>query len=239
MSRSAKVNQVILIVLDDIRSSHLFELINQGKLPNMADLAGKGISSQDCITSFPSVTYPCYPNIITGAYSGYYPKNGSGIPAYHWVARTDPHAEGKKLPFIRNYDERNHLWKIGKDLGSNCKTIFEQAGEGNFFSALNLIFRGSYFEAPLEYRAELIFKTAQEVYTNPKKYFDSKEVPKILVIYIPQTDDLMHNKGFDHADYINEIIKCDKCIGDLTRDLEDLGYYKDTAICIVSDHGNY
>ncbi|TFG29757.1 MAG: hypothetical protein EU532_02620 [Promethearchaeota archaeon] len=49
----------------------------------------------------------------------------------------------------------------------------------------------------------------------------------------------MHNKGFDHADYINEIIKCDKCIGDLTRDLEDLGYYKDTAICIVSDHGNY
>ncbi len=233
------VNQVILIIIDDVRASHLFDLVNQGKAPNIANLVNNGISCQNCITTFPSVTFPCYPNIITGAYSGYYPIEGSGIPGYHWVARTDPPSEGKKLPFIRNYDERNHLWKIGKDLSPNCKTIFEQAGEGNFFSALNLIFRGSYFEAPLEYKPELIFKTAEKVYKNPAKYFDSKEVPKIIVIYIPQTDALMHNRGFDHPEYINELLRCDKYIGSLIELIKNLGYYDDTAICIISDHGNY
>ncbi len=239
MSRNSKVNQVILIILDDVRASHLFDLINQGKLPNISELAGKGVSSQNCITSFPSVTFPCYPNIITGCYSGYYPIEGSGIPSYHWVARTDPPSERKKLPFIRNYDERSHLWKIGKDLSPNCKTIFEQAGEGNFLSSLNIIFRGSYFEAPLEYNAELIFKTAEEGYKNPARYFDSKEVPKILAIYIPQTDELMHNKGFDHPQYINEILRCDNYIGSLMVLLKNLGYYDETAICLISDHGNY
>jgi len=239
MSRNAKVNQVILVIIDDVRASHFFKLMHDGKLPNISLIAEKGIFSKNCITSFPSVTYPCYPNILTGAYSGYFPIEGSGIPAYHWIARTDPPSEGKKLPFIRNYDVRNHLWKIGSDLSPNCKTIFEQAGEGNFFSALNLIFRGSRFDAPKEYNAKMIFKTAEEVYRNPSKFFDSKEIPKILAIYIPQTDDLMHNKGFDHPDYINELLRCDKYIGSLTTLLKKLGYDDDTAICIISDHGNY
>lgn len=108
MSRNAKVNQVILIILDDVRASHLFDLINQGKLPNMAELAGKGVSSQNCITSYPSITFPCYPNIITGCYSGYYPIEGSGIPSYHWVARTDPPSETKKL-LRKNKEKSNYI----------------------------------------------------------------------------------------------------------------------------------
>ena len=64
MSRSAKVKQIILIIIDDVRASHLFDLMNQEKLPNIANLAGNGILSQNCITSFPSVTFPCYPNIL-------------------------------------------------------------------------------------------------------------------------------------------------------------------------------
>jgi hypothetical protein len=239
MSRNAKVNQVILIMIDDVRASHLFEWMSQDRFPNMSILAENGISCQNCVTSFPSVTFPCYPNIITGAYSGYYTLEGSGIPSYHWVARTDPPKEGKRLPFIRNYDERSHIWKLINDLGPNCKTIFEQAGQGNYLSAVNVIFRGSYFTAPLEFKTEMIFKTAEDAYINPKKFFSTKEIPRISVIYIPATDELLHNKGFDHPDYINEISKCDNCIGSLIELLKKLGYYDETAICIVSDHGNY
>jgi len=239
MSRSGKINQVILIMLDDIRASHLFNLIAEGKLPNLAKLAEKGVSCNNCITSFPSVTFPSYPNIITGAYSGYFPVEGSGIPGYHWIARNDPPAESKKFPIIRNYDMRNHLWKISKDLGKNCKTIFEQAGEGNFLSSLNLIFRGSQFIAPLEYTSELIFKKAEEVLINPKDFYPSKEIPKVSVIYIPQTDELMHDKGYDHFEYINEIIKIDEYIGNLIKLLKKLGLTNDTAIAVITDHGNY
>ena len=91
MMNSGTINQVILILIDDVRASHLFDLIKKGKLPNLAKLAEDGISCDNCITSYPSVTFPCYSNVILGAYSGYYQKEGSGTPMYHWVGRTDPH----------------------------------------------------------------------------------------------------------------------------------------------------
>jgi hypothetical protein len=239
MGRRAKVNQIILIIIDDVRASHFFDWMNQGKLPNTSQLAKNGIFSQNCVTTFPGITYPCYSNIMIGAYSGYYSKEGSGIPTYHWVNRTDPPSEGKKLPFIRNYGDGRQIWKISKDLGPNVQTIFEQAGEGNFLSALNVVFRGSFFQIPKKFETKTTLKTIEEAYKKPIKFFSTKEVPKIAVGYIPKTDDLMHHKGFDHPEYINEVLSCDEYIGSLISTLRDTGYYEDTAICIISDHGNF
>ncbi|MCK4781105.1 MAG: alkaline phosphatase family protein, partial [Candidatus Lokiarchaeota archaeon] len=131
MSRSAKVNQVILIILDAVRAEHLFGLINEGKLPNIAQIAENGIKCSNCITSYPAITFPCYGNIVTGSYSGYFPKEGNAVPLYHWLNRMDPPSTSKRFPFIRNYGKRNDLLKINKDIGNNVKTIFEQAPDGN------------------------------------------------------------------------------------------------------------
>ncbi|MHA1725901.1 MAG: alkaline phosphatase family protein [Promethearchaeota archaeon] len=240
MTHISKINQIILILLDDVRSSHLFGLIEGGKLPTMKKIMDNGIFSKNCITSFYSVTFPCYPNIITGVYSGYFPKEGSGIPAYHWVNRTDSPQHDDKFPFIRNYNERKGIMNIGNDLGSTVKTIFEQdKKEGNHLSALNIVSRGSHFAVPPQFNTEGVFKTIQEGFENPKKFFDTNEAPRITVGYVPATDSLMHEKGFDHEDYINEIIKCDEYLKKLINYLEMAGYLDSTAICIASDHGNY
>ncbi|MGB5912809.1 MAG: alkaline phosphatase family protein [Promethearchaeia archaeon] len=239
MSRNPKVNQVILIILDDVRASHLFTLIDQNKLPNISKLAKSGISCSNCITSFPSITYPCYSNIVLGSYSGYYPKEGSGIPMYHWIAREDPPTKSKKYPIIKSYGSARHIRKINKDVGTNVKTIFEQAGGGNFASSLNLVNRGSLFIPVKQFTSASIMKGVEKVFENPLDFFLEKEVPKVTVAYIPETDDLMHNKGFDHPDYIKEIINCDGYLGSLIRTLKDIGLYDSTAIGIISDHGNY
>ncbi|MEJ2248338.1 MAG: alkaline phosphatase family protein [Candidatus Lokiarchaeota archaeon] len=72
MTKKVNVDQVILIILDDVRASHLFGLIDSGKLPNIANLSNNGISSRNCVTSYPSITFPCYSNILIGSYSGYF-----------------------------------------------------------------------------------------------------------------------------------------------------------------------
>lgn len=99
MSRRAKVNQVILIILDDIRAEHLFKWIKEGKLPNISQLANNGIICKKTVTSFPSVTLPCYADIITGSNSGYFPKEGSGVPNYHWIDCTDSSFRKKETTF--------------------------------------------------------------------------------------------------------------------------------------------
>ena len=237
MSVRENINNVILILMDDVRASHLFDLMKEGKLPNISKLANNGISCQNCITSYPSITFPSYSNVILGAYSGYYPKDGSGIPMYHWVARSDPPGEGK-FPDIHNYSSGRYIRKINKDIGVNVKTIFEQAGEGNFLSSLNLINRGSKLIPPEEYTTLSILKTVENVFKNPRK-FQFGEVPRVTVAYVPKTDDLMHHKGFDHPEYIKEIIKADTGIGSLINALKETGFFESTAIGIISDHGNY
>jgi len=239
MPRNSLVNQVILIIIDDVRASHLFDLIKQNKLPNIAQLAEGGVSCQNCITSFPSITFPCYSNIVIGSYSGYFPIEGSGIPMYHWVGRTYPPSEGKRFPIMRNCGKGSHIRKFNSDLGPNCQTIFEQAGEGNFLSSLNFLSRGSILLPPKEYTTQSILKEIEEIYKDPKKIFPNNEVPKVTVAYIPKTDDLMHKKGFTHPKYINEIIKCDESIGLIIKMLKETGYFDSTAIGIISDHGNY
>ncbi len=254
---SSRVNQVILILIDDVRSSHLFGLMDQGKLPNLAALAKSGMSSRECITAFPSITYPCYPTIITGSYTGFYPKDGMGIPSYHWVARTENPSEDMPLPEIRNYGVGFSAWKLNEDIGSSVKTIFEQAGEGKFYSALNLISRGS-INYPSSKATVVIgyiwymfikrnissldwrpLDLVERVFRNPKLISDTNEIPKVTVAYIPGPDDLLHHKGYDHPKYIQELLNCDKYIGNLVKTLKEIGRYDDTAICVVCDHGNY
>lgn len=256
MVKSSKVNQVILLVIDDIRASHMFQFIREGKMPHFQELINNGISSENCITSYPAITFPCYSNIVLGTYSGYYPKEGSGIPMYHWVARGDPPTKGDEYPIYRQYNGMQ-TFEVSNDIGPNAKTIFEQAGEGNFFSSLNIVDRGSYFYphsmvttvlgyiwyafirrnfSAADYR---VLEMVEKVYRKPQQFFDTKEVPKVTVAYIPGTDELLHHKGFDHPDYINEVIRCDTYMGKLMDTLKQLGYYDSTAIGIITDHGNY
>ena len=240
MVRNAQVNQVILIILDDIRAEHLFGLMNEGKLPNIKQIADNGISCSNCVTSYPAITFPCYGNIVTGSYSGYFPKEGNAVPLYHWVNRTDPPSTNKKPPFFRNYSDRSQVLKINKDIGKKVKTIFEQAPEGNMLSSFCFLYRGAYFTvSKVVSDIEGIFKSISNGFTNPSMYFSNNEVPLISVGYIMHTDDIMHEKGFEDPDYINLIITCDKYIGNLMNTLKKTGYYDSTAIGLITDHGNF
>ncbi|MFW9873610.1 MAG: alkaline phosphatase family protein [Candidatus Thorarchaeota archaeon] len=240
MVRNSKINQVILIILDDVRAEHLYKLINEGKLPNMRNLVENGISCSNCVTSYPAITFPCYGNIVTGSYSGYFPKEGNALPLYHWLNRKDPPSTSKKPPFIRNYGDRSQLLKANKDIGKNVKTIFEQIPEGNILSSSCFLFRGAYFVVGKSvYDVEAIFKHLIEAFEHPKTYFPNKEVPILSVGYVFQTDDLMHELGFDHPNYINLIVECDRYLGSLMNSLKKTGYYDSTAIGLISDHGNF
>ena len=78
---------------------------------------------------------------------------------------------------------------------------------------MNLINRGSVLIPPIEYTTQSILQGVENVFKDPKSVFEEKNIPKVTVAYVPKTDDLMHNRGFDHPEYINELIKCDKSIG--------------------------
>lgn len=252
-----KVNRVILIIIDDVRSDQFYKMIELGQLPTFKKLMENGIYSKSCVTDFPSITYPTQASIVTGTYTGDYNHElCHGIPNFNWMGRD------YSPPILRNYASNNlQIYKLNQDLGNNCQTIFEMIKEGNKCSITQFINKGVDYFFP-EYRAKLIFyyliinywgdvkKLIQytnsivihkliDTIKNPNKYFELKESPICSLLWFVSSDILMHQYGSASKIYKLNLMHIDKLIGILIKELDNLGILEDTAIAITSDHGNY
>ncbi|MBY9006905.1 MAG: alkaline phosphatase family protein [Candidatus Lokiarchaeota archaeon] len=252
-----KLNRTILCIIDDLRSNQLFNFIERGFLPNFKKLIDNGIYSKNCVTDFPSITYPTQVSIITGTYTGDY-KNElcHGIPVYNWMGRdTSP-------PDLRNYgSNRLDIFKMNDDLGENCQTLFEMIDGGNKSSITQFINRGTDYFFP-ENKLKLILfylyirnsinlsKTMARAnnivvnklldnFKNPKRYFNIKEPPICSIIWFMSPDVLLHKFGSDDKRYKLNLLHIDAVLGRLITELDNLGFLDETAIAITSDHGNY
>ncbi len=252
-----KINRTILCIIDDLRSDQLFYLVNKGLLPNLKFLIEKGVFSKNCVTDFPSITYPTQVSIITGTYTGNY-KNElcHGVPGYNWMGRdTSP-------PILRNYGS-NHLdiFRMNKDLGDNCQTLLEMIENGNKSSITQFINRGTDYFFPenklklilfylyikntiniskMMARANnIVINKLLDTFRHPKKYFDIKEPPICSLLWLMSPDILLHKYGNEDNRYKLNLLHIDAVLGRLIKELNILGLLDDTIIAITSDHGNY
>ncbi|MBN2156633.1 MAG: alkaline phosphatase family protein [Candidatus Lokiarchaeota archaeon] len=249
MDKVAK--HVILLVADDVSGRLFSRLYNEGKLPNLKLLGDKGIICDKCVTSYPSITLPTQPNLMTGAYSGYYPKSGSGIPVYHWFDRE------ANPPQYRHYSAL-HALRQTHEIEDKVKTLFEQIGEGNSYSIVQYCSRGvtkvfppNKFIAAIfflfaivlskkpENSHKIVTKRLIDVFKNPKRFFGNSKLPKAVTALYFLTDSLMHEYGFDSERYLQSVLDLDVEVGKVIDALQKLGIYDDTIIVFTSDHGNY
>ncbi|NVM46891.1 MAG: alkaline phosphatase family protein [Candidatus Lokiarchaeota archaeon] len=256
-----QIKHVIFCIIDDVRSDQFFKLIHDGSLPNLKKLMNTGIYSKNCITDFPSLTYPTQVSMLTGTYTGNYLEEFChGVPSFHWMDRN------KDPPFLRSYnsigsDERIQVYKLNDDLGNNCKTLFEMVGDGNTVSISQFISRGVDYLFP-ERKTKLILyyllikhsfninkyilkanlvavKKLLKTFEKPKKFFETNDAPIASNLLFVSSDVMMHLYGFDSELYKLNLLNIDKALGVLLEGLERLGYLNETVFAISSDHGNY
>ncbi|NVM16362.1 MAG: alkaline phosphatase family protein [Candidatus Lokiarchaeota archaeon] len=261
MNLMNQIKHIIFCIIDDVRSEHFYDLIERGLLPNLKKLIKTGLHSKNCITDFPSLTYPTQVSMMTGTYTGNYLEElCHGVPSFHWMDRNEV------PPFLRSYnsigsDERIQIYKLNDDLGENCRTLFEMVGEGNTVSISQFISRGVSYLFP-ERKTKLILyyllikhshnvnkyimkanlvavKKLLKTFEKPKKFFDTKEAPIASNLLFVSSDVMMHLYGFNSELYKLNLFHIDKALGILLEGLDKLGYSDETAIAISSDHGNY
>ncbi|MBD3342292.1 MAG: hypothetical protein GF353_24545, partial [Candidatus Lokiarchaeota archaeon] len=214
-----KINRFILCIIDDVRADHFSILLKKGLMPHCEKLAKNGIYSNNCITDFPSITYPAHATILTGTYTGDYKKElCHGIPLSNWMDRsTFP-------PTLRSYSSNDlQIYKINQDLGKNCATILEAVEDGNTASIAQFINRGTDYFFP-ENKIKLILyylllmhpiklknmiartnsalvHKLLDTFKRPTRYFDNNEAPVGSLLWFMSSDVLMHNFGFDSLIY--------------------------------------
>lgn len=246
-----------MCIIDDVRSEHFFDFINKGLMPNLKKLMENGIYSENCITDFPPITYPTQVSILTGTYTGNF-KNElcHGVPLLNWMDRD------LAPPMLREYASTDlQIYKINNDMSNHCKTLLEMVGDGNTASIAQFINRGADYIFPerktklamlyliLKYYPSVkrrmvrsnsvIVQKLINTFEKPKKFFSNSEPPIVSSIWFMSSDILMHKYGFDSYFYKLNLIHIDKVIGILIDNLDRLGYLDETAIAIISDHGNY
>ena len=254
-----KVNRFIYCIVDDLRANHFFGLIEKGLLPNFERLMKSGMYSKNCITDFPTITYPTQVSQITGTYTGDYKKElCHGVPSYNWMGRD------LAPPILRNYGSNNlQIYKMNTDIGDNCQTILEMIGEGNKTSLTQYVNRGTDYMIPHS-KAELIYfyillsygikmwtketmvyantmvvKKLIENFKKPQKFFGNNEAPIGTLLWFMSSDVLQHMSGYNSYIYLLNLIHIDKTMGLLLTELEKMGYLEDTVIVVTTDHGNY
>ena len=231
---------VIVLVADGARADAFDGALTE--LPSLRRLRNEGALHR--ITSvFPSVTGPAYVPFLTGRFPG-----AVGIPGLRWYDRERTACGWPD--HARSY-VGYELGRINRDLDPQAPTIFELVPDS--IAALSVITRG----LPRERRlGELTIRSALRV---ARTHFSGRverwldldrevadaivhrmrtERPEYLFAAFTGIDKVSHARGHDDPLVHSALAIVDDAVRRLRDDAERGGWWEDTQLWVVSDHGH-
>jgi hypothetical protein len=240
VSRAVRV-PVVVLVADGARPD-AFEGASLDALPALHRLREEGALHR-VSSVFPSVTGPAYTPFLIGRFPG-----PIGIPGLRWYDRAreacgwPDYARSYVGPQMRRFDE---------DLDPHAPTIFELVP--NSLAALSVVTRGlpsshcigaltmrlalratlTHFRGRAERWLDVDRESADVIVTRMRE-----ERPDFLFAAFTGVDKASHARGHDDA-LVHEAMQIvDDAAGRLRDDAERGGWWDDTHLWIVSDHGH-
>ncbi len=232
---------VIILVADGARPDSLAAAIDDGSLPALARLRAEG-AAYTVTSAFPSVTGPAYAPFLLGRYPG-----PVGLPALRWFdrARTDasfPH-------YTRSYvgHEMRH---VDADLATDCPTMFELVPRS--LGSLSMIQRGLHRKKRLGASARFMLRVARTHFSGDASRWLTidremgrevasrvrAERPDFVFAALTGIDKASHAEGHDHGLVADAMRIVDQVAAELRHDAERGGWWDETHLWVVSDHGH-
>jgi hypothetical protein len=238
--RFSSAMPVILLVADGARPDALAGDLSG--LPALRHLRDEG-GLHEVTSVFPSVTGPAYTPFLLGRFPG-----PIGVPGLRWYDRTRTAAGWPD--HARSY-VGYEMGRINRDLDAAAPTIFELVP--NSIAALSVVTRGlpgsrriggvsgrSALRAAFTHfrgRAEGWLKLDREVGHSVVERM-REERPDYLFAAFTGIDKASHARGHDDI-LVREALRIvDDVAARLRHDAERGGYWRDTHLWIVSDHGH-
>jgi hypothetical protein len=236
---------VIILVADGARPDTLATTLDSGALPALAQLRDEG-GLHTVSSVFPSVTGPAYAPFLMGRFPG-----SIGLPALRWfdrgrTRRTAPdHARSYVGAEMRHVDG---------DLDPHAPTLYELASPG--LGALNMIGRGlpvadrcaqgprfalraarTHFRGDVAGWLDIDRDVGAEV---ARRVRDARsgDRPRIVYCALTGVDKTSHSRGHE-APLVRDALRIvDDTAAELRHDAERGGWWDETHLWIVSDHGH-
>ncbi len=237
---------VIILVADGARPDTFAAALDGGTVPTLARLREEG--GLATVTSvFPSVTGPAYAPFLTGRFPG-----PVGLPGLRWydrarTRRTWPDAARSYVGF-----EMRH---IDGDLDPDAPTLFELAPPG--VAALNMIGRGlapedrlargrafavraalTHFRGDLAGWLRIDRDAGAAVAARVRARYAAGAPPRVVFCALTGIDKTSHAGGHSHSLVGEGLRAVDAVAAELRADAERGGWWDETTMLVVSDHGH-
>lgn len=231
----------IIIVADGARPDTLGAAMDSGALPELAALRAEG-GAYEITSAFPSVTGPAYAPFLVGRFPA-----PAGLPALRWFDRE--RATAAFPHFTRSYvgHEMRH---VDRDLDPESRTLFELAPPA--LGALSVIRRGLPRRARVGSGPGFALRAARTHFAGDLPGWLAidraigaevvrrvrAERPRVVFAALTGIDKASHAAG-QGSPVVGEAMRIvDAVVGELRRAATADGWWDDTQLWIVSDHGH-
>jgi len=235
---SRKYSRCLMFLADGARADVMEDLVRAGKLPAIGDHLAASGSLRQAVSVFPSTTGPAYLPYLTGCYPG-----TCNLPGIRWFDK-DHFAENLfSKDRFRSYVGAESFY-MNRDLDPEKKTLFDLVSRSvNIFSSINrgVSFRGNkskfsrvwyWYYAHLTDHWGIVDEAAGE-----KTLEALKDDPEFLFVVLPGIDEFSHLSSPFHPRTFEGYEALDRTIGKVVAELKRRGWWEETMIVIVSDHG--
>ena len=232
---------VIILVADGARPDSLAEAMDGGALPALARMRAEG-AMHTVTSTFPSVTGPAYAPFLLGRYPG-----PVGLPALRWFDRARTQAA---FPHYTRSYVGHEMRHVDRDIATDAPTLFELAPRA--LGSLSVIQRGLAKKSRLGAGARFALRAARTHFSgDASRWLDidremgheiarrvRAERPDFVFAALTGIDKASHAEGHDHGLVADAMRIVDDVAGELRDDAERGGWWDDTHLWVVSDHGH-
>ena len=232
---------VIILVADGARPDSLAEAIDGGALPALARMRAEG-AAHTVTSTFPSVTGPAYAPFLLGRFPG-----PVGLPALRWFDRTRSQAS---FPHYTRSYVGHEMRHVDRDIAADAPTMFELAPRA--LGSLSVIQRGLAKKSRLGAGARFAVRAARTHFSgDAARWLDidremgreiarrvREERPDFVFAALTGIDKASHAKGHDHGLVVEAMRIVDDVASELRDDAERGGWWEETHLWVVSDHGH-
>lgn len=227
-----------IFLVDGSRPDVFRRLCEAGELPHCEEVFKREGRFGEAVSTFPSTTGPAYLPFLTGCYPG-----TCNVPGIRWFDKKVYGEGGPRFKRYRSYVGFESFF-LNHDITLQTPTLFEYFKHPvNIFSAVN---RGTTFRANKSKHSRIWYWYYAHL-TDRWSMVDEAATAKFLkaidegadftfVVY-PAIDEFSHLAHPFHPKTLQAYRKIDEAVGKVVQRLKQKGWWEESLVVLVSDHG--
>jgi len=226
--------RVLIFFADGVNRQVFREMLGKGEMENIDRyLVRRGVSVENAVTCFPSITYAVTASFLTGKVPGHHGVLGNRFFDRDRLILADFNTIATYQTAEQYYYQSPTIFEVLDDQYSvSIQTALRRGVYQRIDNWASSGIRWYFNQIP-----EIDCLVAEQFNLIGKQAREARRWPELIWAYMPATDEMGHRFGPDSKQYRSALRNMDEQVGRICNALEVSGLLEDTYLFFITDHG--